>query len=208
MSNWRPGWGKRQAPESGGTVTMIDIRPSLGITGWMTEMELTWLARKAISHRRIIELGSWQGRTTTTLCNHTQGVVFAVDQWQPWTDRIGSVVSRQPESLIRAALSAFQQNMALHISQGRCVPLRLPHRNSARVLEMVEPDMVFVDGDHSEAGVQECLEPWVAYRKDHPHVLLCGHDYEEAWPGLMRVVDDLVPDRQLVPGTIIWTTEL
>src|SRR5579864_9220071 len=50
-------------------------------TGYMSEDEISWLAEQASSHSRIVEIGSWTGRSTLALAQNTQGTVWAIDNW-------------------------------------------------------------------------------------------------------------------------------
>jgi hypothetical protein len=54
---------------------------ALAIDGWMSEREVAWLAHMAAQHHRIVELGSWKGRSTRALGDNTPGTVWAVDTW-------------------------------------------------------------------------------------------------------------------------------
>jgi predicted O-methyltransferase YrrM len=45
----------------------------------MADDELLWLARVARGCQRIVEVGSYQGRSTRALADHCPGVVFCVD---------------------------------------------------------------------------------------------------------------------------------
>jgi len=57
----------------------LDLARARAITGWMADDELLWLARVARGCQRIVEVGSYQGRSTRALADHCPGVVFCVD---------------------------------------------------------------------------------------------------------------------------------
>lgn len=67
-------------------------------------------------------------------------------------------------------------------------------------------DFVFIDADHSEAGMRADLAAWAP--KIKPGGILAGHDYSAAdWPGVVRAVDEFVKLRGLTltrPGRSIW----
>src|ERR1700722_13099078 len=68
----------------------VDISYAETVTGWMAPSELQYLASLAEKSRCIAEIGSWKGRSTSVLAQHTPGIVVAVDTWR------GSV-EHQPE---------------------------------------------------------------------------------------------------------------
>ena len=51
-------------------------------------------------------------------------------------------------------------------------------------------DFVFIDAEHSYSGCSEDIAAWLA--KLRRGGLLCGHDYSEEWPGVVRAVDEAV----------------
>lgn len=159
------------------------------IQGWMWETELNWLKEQAQKHSRIVELGSYLGRSTKAL-SATPGTVTAIDNW------IG-VQGADSWNLYHR----FCENLAAEIKAGKVIPMRAEHKTAD--VDFV-PDMVFIDGDHCYTAVKRDIERWKA--KLAPGGLLCGHDaYDE---GVRRAVQELVPDAQKVPETLIWWYEL
>jgi hypothetical protein len=55
---------------------------ALEIPGWMSAADLQWLGEQAKSKDIIVELGSYQGRSTRALGDNVRVCVFAVDDWQ------------------------------------------------------------------------------------------------------------------------------
>ena len=47
----------------------------------MYPAELEWLYKAAKRMKSIVEIGSWQGRSTYVLLSGCQGPVMAVDKW-------------------------------------------------------------------------------------------------------------------------------
>ena len=61
--------------------TPLKLDKALSIPGWMTVTEFCWLAEQATKHLRIVEIGSYLGRSTRALADNTPGWVLAVDDW-------------------------------------------------------------------------------------------------------------------------------
>ncbi len=61
---------------------MVFVKHAMSIFGWMSEDELVWLAEQAGKSKRILEVGSHLGRSTSALAINTRGVVYAVDLWR------------------------------------------------------------------------------------------------------------------------------
>jgi hypothetical protein len=62
---------------------MIDIERAKITPGWMYESELEtlakWSNRYRSIHNRIIEVGSWMGRSTRAICDNSGGIVIAIN---------------------------------------------------------------------------------------------------------------------------------
>ena len=173
------------------------LENAVRIEGRMSVAELYWLGLQAKKRRKIAEVGAWRGRTTRALADNTLGTVTVVDTW------LGSPEQKAelpPEQLF----SDFRQNLGDRI--GKTVfPLRSSSMDAARTLrERGETfDFVFVDADHAYESVRADIEAW------RPLVsaggVLAGHDYQPGiWPGVVRAVDETLPDRRLEVGTIWW----
>jgi predicted O-methyltransferase YrrM len=53
-------------------------------------------------------------------------------------------------------------------------------------------DAVFIDADHSYEAVKLDIQNWMP--KVRKGGILAGHDYTYSWPGVVRAVDELLPD--------------
>lgn len=64
-------------------------------------------------------------------------------------------------------------------------------------------DLVFLDADHGYRPLCRDIAAWRPLVK--PGGILCGHDYgDEAWPGVARAVDELLPGALCWPGSKVW----
>lgn len=189
----------------------MSIDRARGIQGWMEPNELTWLAEQAKTHYRIAEIGSWLGRSTAALSDHTPGTVVAVDTWAGSDEPAhhALLAGKDPDWLYRE----FLRNVGSNVEA-----VRMNSLEAAAVLAERRFDMIFIDGAHDVASVKADIEAWLPLLE--PGGLLCGHDYfttvKEAvdsvlvarmasgsiWrmEGVRRVYDDLLPTAILVPS--------
>lgn len=164
------------------------------IPGWMNLEELAWLTEQAAKHERIVEIGSYLGRSTRALGENTPGVVFAVDDWKGPRE----VNWSSSDNLFER----FCANLRDLIEVGKVRPCCVSHEEwQVQMAGMLPgPDMVFIDGDHAYESVLRDVK-W-AISNAEAGALICGHDYD--WQNVKKAVDELVTERQQVPGTAIW----
>lgn len=70
----------------------------------------------------------------------------------------------------------------------------------AKEFEDKSLDFVFLDGDHRHAQVREDILAWRPKVRDGG--VLCGHDYQEKFPGVIKAVDDLCPGAKQHPDSV------
>lgn len=70
-------------------------------------------------------------------------------------------------------------------------------------------DFVFIDADHAYLMVKADIDAWMP--KVHAGGILCGHDYGEKWPGVVRAVNDAflgaVTEPTILPDKV-WMVHL
>lgn len=175
-------------------MTYISLHKATAITGWMALSELRWLAERAQAARVIVEIGSWKGRSTRALGDHTPGVVYAVDHWQGQLRDASAgpsleVARRGGE----AVFAEFRHNLTDLIAVGRVEPIRMEAQAAFPVVRerlARTVDLVFIDGDHSYEG---CKANIAAYRTlIRPGGILAGHDYNRVarHAGVRKSVDE------------------
>jgi hypothetical protein len=59
-------------------------------------------------------------------------------------------------------------------------------------------DMVFIDAGHTYEEVKSDIEVW----QPVANKVICGHDYCDAWPGVVKAVDEAFGKPDKVVGTI------
>lgn len=178
----------------------MNLENALKIPGWMAENELRWLAEQGSLHTRIIEVGSYLGRSTRALAENTRGDVIAVDTWLGSNEF--SPEQTGPEGWMFAE---FQKNMA---GLDNVSPMQMSSMEAAYYLQsfkILKYSMIFIDAAHDYRSVSDDIREWMPLVK--PGGLLCGHDYLECHPGVCQAVKELVPGFKTA-GLSIWYKEI
>lgn len=182
---------------------MLDLTPATAIQGWMSESELEWLASMASLSSRIIEVGCWKGRSTKALAMSTPGMVWAVDNWAGTVDNADGSYNEAESKSWQFIYDQFVKNLMPDIGAGKLVIVKADRLDAVWQFALpYEVDFLFIDGDHRYDAVAcdiRYLRPLVKRGG-----VIAGHDYAEDTPGVIRAVDEQIPDRSLVPNTRIW----
>ena len=176
----------------------IDISYSLTVEGWCSHSELEYLAGLAEKSKCVAEIGSWKGRSTSVLAQHTPGIVVAVDTFQGSVEHHQMLQGKPTSGL----WFAFQQNTSRF---DNIWPL---HANSLAAAKIISRgpmrfDLIFIDASHDYDSVKADIEAWLPLLA--PGGVICGHDAAR-W-GVKLAVKQLIPQYRVVPNTSIWTTE-
>ena len=147
------------------------------VAGFLRDDEAELLFSLAKNKKVIVEIGSFQGKSTICLALGTKGKVYAID---PHT---GSKEHGQVNTLSQFKENIFKAGMAKKI-----IPLVMVSRLAVNKIN--QPiDLLFIDGAHDYKSVKQDFDDWF------PKVVNGGtvafHD-TISWPGPKRVVADKV----------------
>lgn len=150
--------------------------------------------------RIAIEVGSWVGSTALTIAPHMDRL-YCIDTFQgtPGTrlEPIADEMNKEVEGVFRF----FCRNMGSDLLLSKVFPCVGTSREWAFVFPTIKACFVFLDGDHAYEAVKEDIQMW-APKCSH---ILCGHDYSEHFPDVMRAVQECFPaDVINVQGTVWW----
>ena len=149
---------------------------------------------------RIVEVGSWVGESAIAMhagLGPAGGTIYCVDTWEGTpTDATGYWADiYSPDKVFQM----FLENIGDLID----TRVRVIKGESLQVAQDMEPqdlDMVFLDAGHDYDSVREDIEAWL------PHVapdgILCGHDFTESFPGVMRTVKECTDAAGMCPRVI------
>jgi hypothetical protein len=173
---------------------MVDITRAMKCKGYMEDSDITWIAEQASKHGRIVELGSYQGRSTRAMCDNTKGFVLAIDDW--WGPR--SITESEVER--SKIFGFFYLNLEDHLVSGKCKYLTANHTQEFTL--DFEPDMVFIDGNHEYDNVRYDIIQWS--KKLAKGGLLCGHDAN--YRGVKKALNELCY-WHTVPNAWMWVMD-
>jgi predicted O-methyltransferase YrrM len=167
------------------------IRGYRNIEGWLTRAEalgLYNLARGMPAGARVVEIGSWKGKSTYCLAKGLkQGRVIAIDPFDA-TGEEGSEYGRVKGD--GDLVQQFRRNLD---RDGLLRKIDIKVGRSREFADQIEDmDFLFIDGDHSIEGCRYDFEAFAQHVK--PGGLLAFHDYHPDRPelGPTWVVDNLV----------------
>lgn len=164
--------------------------PRPHIDGWMGYDELQWLFETAMLMGSIVEVGSWEGRSTHALLSGCKGTVFAVDHFKGSpTERDSNHVKAKTTDIRRL----FDGNVGTFPN---LKVLEMDSAEAAATFADKSIDMVFIDGDHSYEYVKTDLLSWLPKCR----VLLCGHDASQ--DGVPRALREILGEVKIEVGSI------
>jgi hypothetical protein len=139
------------------------------IEGWMLNEELQWLYETASKFIRVVEIGSWKGRSTHALLSGCKGTVYAVDHFKGSLSQINGV---HHEALMTDIHEIFKKNVG-HFPN--LVILKMDSIKASKLFKDGYFDMIFIDAGHESYEVEPDIEVWYPKCK----TLFCGHDLYE-----------------------------
>lgn len=158
-------------------------------------IELAKLASTVPSHRAIVEIGSYKGKSTTYLALGSQAgngaKVWAVDPWDLPGNEPGrpSLGFTNPE--VRVAFEQQLENAGVRSMvtavQAFSVDAAADWKKSKKI------GLLFVDGDHTAEAITADLEAWTPYLGSGAVVAFDDLDTPKN-PGVRKVINKLIKD--------------
>jgi FkbM family methyltransferase len=84
----------------------------------------------------------------------------------------------------------FYNKLDKFIKNNNCIPMKMLSSDANKKIIEDDFDFIYIDGDHSYDYVKEDIEIW--YPKVRAGGLICGHDYNNQWEGVVQAVDEFV----------------
>lgn len=129
----------------------------------------------------IVEVGSWEGRSTVALANAAYpDVVHAVDTWKGSPGEISAELAAS-----RDVYSTFQANI-VKLTEGNVQAHRMGWRHYFIHRDPEPIRLLFIDAEHSYKEVRENIEKALPHMS--PGGIICGDDAHHE-PVLRAVID-------------------
>ena len=129
----------------------------------------------ANKYMRIVEVGSWKGKSTSVLggiARSYEGRVYAIDHWRGNVDTWSYDIAEDYD-----VLSIFRNNIRLLGLDGVVLPMIMSSVEASQIFPDESLDLVFLDADHRYKYIKQDILSWLPKVK-HGGVM-CGHDCEK-----------------------------
>lgn len=145
----------------------------------------------------VVEIGSWQGYSTSFLANAVRdsgnGVLHAIDHFRGNAGKEQFYVVDSPD--LSDLRQGFENNLRRLGLRDSVRLLDMPNIEAVRHLGDVKVRMLFVDGDHSKAGVENDIR--LFFPLVQPGGIVVFDDYSPHFPGLVEAVSQLIAMHRL-----------
>ncbi len=160
----------------------------------MTKKELTWLVEKAKSFQwpvNWVELGSYCGRSLLAVGSALPAGSTLVSVDASWQDRKDCDIN---------LLTVMQRIERERKGEIKIHAICDTTDGAFETLRQQLFDVVFIDANHSYEFCKRDIENW--RNLIELGGTICGHDYDDAWPGVRKAVNELLPGSEVSES--IW----
>lgn len=174
------------------------LLPYASIDGWLTVDEAVALYELARAlpdeHPLVVEIGCWQGKSSVCLARGLQGKqkpqLVCIDPFDASGDAQSTAGYAERAGETGDLRHAFEQNL-VEAGVRELVAVRPAFSHDAAPSFHADIDLLFLDGDHSPAAVEQDYRDWAG--KVRPGGFLVMHDVvHPVHEGPRQVVESLV----------------
>ncbi len=153
-----------------------------------------------------VEVGVWKGDNARRVMRGAppKTRIVLVDPWVPATS---------PEYQAYATKDALASHSQMERCYKEAIGKLMPWKKRCRVMRMASleaaaqmagemVELVFIDSEHTYGACKADIQAWLPLVK--PGGWLGGHDYKPRFDGVIRAVDELLPDRLLGADSTWW----
>ena len=170
------------------------------IQGWSAFVGLyDHICRIAPDGSHFVEVGAWKGRSTAfmAVCIANSGKNIKFDVVDTW---LGSPEHSEEESIKNNTLyEEFISNM--EPVKEYYTPLRMTSLEAVTRYEDESLTFVLLDAAHDYDNVKADILAWLPKVKKGG--VIAGDDYHHTWSGVIKAVDEILPDAEVI-DTSVW----
>jgi predicted O-methyltransferase YrrM len=173
------------------------MKSYLEIKGWFNhKMTYDYLIEQCPEGGTIVELGAWLGKSSSYLVDKSiKRNVIIIDSWLGSPDELETNHKLATQTDI---YEVFKSNMGERKYQS----IRGLSKDVVESFQDESLDVVFIDLTHTYEEVKQDITLWLPKVKKGG--ILSGHDYEIAWGGVMKAVDEMLPSRTIMENCWIY----
>lgn len=173
------------------------MKSYLEIKGWFNhKMTYDYLIEQCSEGGTIVELGAWLGKSSSYLVDKAiNRNVIIIDSWLGSPDELETNHKLATQTDI---YEVFKSNMGERKYQS----IRGLSKDVVESFQDESLDVVFIDLTHTYEEVKQDITLWLPKVKKGG--ILSGHDYEIAWGGVMKAVDEMLPSRTIMENCWIF----
>lgn len=157
--------------------------------------DFKWLAEMAAGKQRIVELGTFHGRSTRAMLDNSDAHIWCIDHWQGSRPGVSHGLIADDRDF-----EIFLENIS--DARDRVTILKMSTCDAIGLLPKDCFDMAFIDADHSYEAIWYDIVLCASLLREGG--LLCGHD--RSWDGVKRAVDELIMHPREGGAEVWWTT--
>lgn len=165
------------------------------VEGWTSDEELNWLFQRGKKYRKIVEIGSWKGRSARAILDglNGKGKLTCVDTFMGSDD--DEIEKKQAKEV--NVFTEFWRNCG-SASNLRVLMTTSDEANGLMYISNEFFDMTFIDASHSYESIKQDIELWLPRTKK----IICGHDYHSHAPGVLQATKELLGEVEVIDT--IW----
>lgn len=183
------------------TTNGINLTRAKRISGWMNDNELKFLAEVAEKSKVIIEIGSYYGRSCMAMADNTYGTIYSIDPYKGVYDTENkAIILNFDENVYKD----FLYNLSGYLQSGKVKHYRMIFSDFD---EQINPDFIFIDGDHSYEGCHDDINNAMRYISNGG--IIAGHDWKQpGFPGIEKAVLEIFKDKKINVVDSIWWVQI
>lgn len=139
----------------------------------------------------VVEIGSWQGRSTIFLASAVNesknGRFYAIDHF-------GGNVGKEEHYVVNGSLNGLKESFEENISRFKLSKvvnlLNMPNTDAFEIIKNNTIRFLFIDGDHTKSGVKKDIE--LFFPRLVKGSIIVFDDYFNGFPGLIEAANDVI----------------